>query len=108
MTRAELETQIRLLTLVESTNVSDANIRELINEALRWVDGVYPLPVTIIDLSASDDSPAFADAYHWIVSDYVQSKLYEREEYYDEAEQKMASASGGVRQLVKFYTGGRT
>lgn len=95
-------------TLLESNNVSDAEILTIVNAGIHWVDGWYPFPVTIVELSADGNSPIWNEAFHWILVDYAIAKLMEREEYFDVADAAMAKAITGVRQMVKFYTGGRT
>lgn len=96
-----------MTTLLESTNVSDTELNTILNAGIHWVDGWYPFPVTIIELAADGDSPAWNEAFHWILVNYGAAKLYEREEYFDIAQQQMAEALSQVRQMVKFYSGGR-
>ena len=98
-----------MTTLLESTNVSDTELNDIINAGIHWVDGWYPFPgITIAELAADGNSPAWNEAFHWILVHFGAAKLYEREEYFDVAQAQMAEAMGLVRQMVKFYTGGRT
>lgn len=109
VTRTELTSQIRMSSLLESTAVSDTEIQTIINAGVHWVDGWYPFPgITIAELSAGGDSPAWNEAFHWILVNYSLAKLMEREEYFDVAAMQMEEAITGVRQMVKFYSGGRT
>lgn len=108
MTRAEIRDQVRMSSLVEDTYVSDAELNDIINNGLHWVDGFYPFPVTIVELSTDGSSPAFAENFHWVLVNWALAKVMEREEYYDVADQQLAQATSGVRRMAQFYTGGRT
>lgn len=108
LTRQELREQIRMTTLLESNNVSDTELNNLINTGLHWVNSWYPWPVSIVELSTDGSSPAFAEPFHWILVHWAAAKLYEREEYFDVAQQQMNEAIAQVRQMVKYYTGGRS
>lgn len=108
LTRQELREQIRMTTLLESNNVSDTELNNLINTGLHWVNSWYPWSVSITELSSDSSSPAFAEPFHWILVHWVAAKLYEREDYFDVAQQQMNEAIAQVRQMVKYYSGGRT
>ncbi len=108
MTLSELQAQIRMSTVVEDTNVSDTELKDIINSGIHYVDGWYPFPVTIVELSASGDSPAFAEEFHWILVNWGIAKVMEREEYFDVAAAQIEECQRGLRSMTKFYTGGRT
>jgi hypothetical protein len=108
LTRNEIEATVRMLSLVESTNVSTSEINDLTDDALRTIAGLYPFPVTIIALSGGSSEPAFDESFHWIVVEWVLAQLYVREEYFDVAAAHKEMFQNGVRQMIKFYTGGRT
>ena len=97
-----------MTTLLESNNVSDTELNNLINAGLQWVISWYPWSVSIVELSSDSSSPAFAEPFHWILVHWVAAKLYEREEYFDVAQQQMNEAISLVRQMAEFYTRGRS
>lgn len=97
-----------MTTLIESNNVSDTELDDIINNGIHWVDGWYPFPVSIAELSTDGSSPAWAEAFHWILVNWGVAKIMEREEYFDIANAQMGEAIAGVRQMAKFYSGGRT
>jgi len=107
MTRQELRDQIRMTTLLESNNVSDTELNNLIDAGLHWVDLWYPWPVSIVELSTDGSSPAFAEPFHWILVHWAAAKLYEREEYFDVAQHQMNEAINLVRHMAEYYTKGR-
>lgn len=108
MDRSEIRDQIRLSTVVEDTNVSDAELDEIINSGIHFIDGYYPFPVTIVELGTDGASPAFAEQFHWILVNWGIAKLMEREEYFDVAAAQMQEVQVGLRSMAKFYTRGRT
>lgn len=108
MTRGEIRAQVRTLALVEDINVSDNEIISLTNEALHFLEGYYPFSMTIGDLVLDTDSPTFNESFHWLIVEWVLAQVYKREEYFDIASEHEARFEAGVRQLIKFYTGGRT
>ena len=59
---------------------------------------------TITTLDQDTDVPEFHAAYHWALVEYCKWKLYEREEYYDEAERSMTIYMKYVEDMVAFYS----
>src|SRR5690606_27460800 len=108
LTRQELREQIRMTTLLESNNVSDAELNNLINTGLHWVNSWYPWPVCIVELSTDGSSPARAGTSDWILVQSPAVKVYEREEDLDVAQQQMNEAIAQVRPPAEAYTKGRT
>lgn len=58
----------------------------------------------ITPLTAGTDEPEFNDAFHYALVEYGKSKLYEREEYYQEAERALESFSSYIEDMVAFYS----
>lgn len=109
MTRSELRAQARLRSLVESLTVSDTEINDLINESLQIINAHYPYPgITITTLGADGNSPAFNVGYHWLCVSYVLARLWEREEYPEQAAVEFERFYSGMADMVRFYVGGRT
>lgn len=54
-------------------------------------------------LSQDTDVPAFPDAYHWLLVEYCKWKLYEREEYYDQAQAAFTSYMNYVDDMIVFF-----
>lgn len=109
MTRSEIRAQVRLRSLVESTNVSDTEINDLIDESLEIINAYYPYPgVTITTLAADGNSPAFNAGFHWLCVSYALARVWEREEYPENAAVEFERFYSGMSDMIKFYVGGRS
>lgn len=194
MTRDQIVAQVRLLTLVEDTNVTDAEIVTLIDNAMQeigiahlwqflqesatisltaatqtyalpsgtevlvslvdddrdraipyvgpeaffqelgndtgntgttpefftvWDDVIYLSPIpsandsnritayyyeSITPLANGSASPEFHAAFHPMIVEYCKWKLYEREEYYDQAERSFITFTRYLDQMITWYT----
>lgn len=193
MTLKELRDYIRLVTLIEDTNVTDAQVNRLINiglhevstafpwawletstdlsltEDVRWIDlpdnydygivlvdddfdealdhistkrffeivgndtgnesanprfwtifdgkiYVHPIPNAndadrytlyyyseVSDLTLDSDEPEFHEGYHWILVEFCKWKLFDREEYFDQAERAFIAYSRYLNDMIAFY-----
>lgn len=61
----------------------------------------YKNPTT---LSADDDTPEWDVAWHWILVEYGKWKLYEREEYFTEAERAFNSYTRYLADMAAYYS----
>lgn len=84
-----------------------------------WNDKIYFTPIpsasdsarvtflyysTATELSAGSDTAAFAENFHWILVEYAKWKLYEREEYYDQAERAKVTYLQYLRDMMAWYS----
>lgn len=58
----------------------------------------------ITALAADGSEPEFHAAFHWAVVEYTKAKVYEREEYYDEAERSWTMYLRYLDDMVAFYS----
>ena len=70
------------------------------NDTDRYTLYYYASPA---ELDSDDDVPPFVAAYHWILVEYCKWKLYEREEYYDVAEQSFNTYARYLDDMIAFY-----
>ncbi len=55
------------------------------------------------ELSAGGDTPEWDEAFHWILVEYAKWKLYEREEYYDQAERSFIMFTRYLADMEAYY-----
>lgn len=108
MTRLEMVNQIRLRSLVESTTITDDEIEAVMNDGVNIVSAQYPYPVTIIELTTDGQEPAWNAGYHWLLVSYGLARVWEREEYFDQATMEFERFYSGMSDMALFYNGGRT
>lgn len=78
--------------------------------------GIYPTPSanatdnydifyyrTPTELSAGTDVPEFDARFHSLLVDYAAYRLWEREEYFDEAERSFQKYARRLREMMQFY-----
>jgi hypothetical protein len=108
MTRLEIVNQARLRSLVESTTISNTEIQDIVNEGVQIVAAQYPYPVTIVTLTTDGQSPAWNAGYHWLLVSYALARIWEREEYFEQATVEFERFYSGMSDMALFYNGGRT
>lgn len=70
------------------------------NDTNRYTFYYYETPTT---LSTDGTSPQFVTAFHWILVEYTKWKLYERENYTEQAISAFASYSRYLDEMVAWY-----
>lgn len=58
---------------------------------------------TMDDLSQDSDVPEFHEGFHYMIVDYCKWKIWEREEYFDQAERSRLSYYTALNQMQKWY-----
>ncbi len=61
----------------------------------------YYMKATV--LAADGDSPAWHDAFHWAIVDWVCWKLWEREEFFDQAQTSREQFYMKVQEMMQWY-----
>ena len=54
-------------------------------------------------LNANDESPAFHDAFHWMLVEYLKWKLYDREEYFAQSERAFITWTRYLNEMMAWY-----
>ena len=108
MTREDIRNEIRATLPVELTALTDTYLNNLINRGVRYIGRRYPFPVSIVDLASDSDEPAFAEEFHWLVVEWVAATIFMNAGDVETGVPHMQLFNEGVRDMVKFYTGGRT
>jgi len=108
MTREDIRNEVRATLPVELTGFSDAYLNNIINRGVRYIGRRYPFPVSIVDLTSDADEPAFAEEFHWLVVEWVTATIYMNAGDVETGGPHMQRFDVGVREMIKFYTGGRT
>lgn len=108
MDRENIRTEIRATLPVELSDFSDTYLDNLINRGMQAIGRFYPFPVNIVDLSTDGSEPAFAEEFHWLVVDWVVAMLYRNAGQSEPATIHIQLFREGIREMAKFYTGGRT
>lgn len=57
----------------------------------------------VTTLAADGDSPAFHEAYHWALVEYGKWKLWDNQEYFDQAERAFITYSRYISDMMSFY-----
>ena|SRR5690606_4753672 len=108
MNREDIRNEVRATLPVELTALSDTYLNNLINRGVRYIGRRYPFPVSIVDLDSDADEPAFAEEFHWLVVEWVAATIFMNAGDMETGGALMQLFDVGVRDMIKFYTGGRT
>lgn len=83
-----------------------------------WEDSIYFTPIpsdndtdrctlyyykAATELAAGGDTPEWDEAFHWIIVEYGKWKVWEREEYFDQAERAFIAFARYIADMEAFY-----